>query len=173
MVRRLLLGLVKGLLIGGIFAVALIQVLGVPVFGAFLAYTAAVLVGAITGLFAGKPFWAKDARIEVILKAVVGAAIAAASMFALRKWVTAEIDLSAVGAGAGAVGGLPALSLPLISTFLAVVFELDNTTEVPATDARAAIAPPKQRVPGAEQDLAELEEDELNPVDYSESRRKR
>jgi hypothetical protein len=169
MVRRLLLGLVKGLLIGGIFAVALIQVLGVPVFGAFLAYTAAVLVGAITGLFAGKPFWAKDARIEVILKAVV----AAASMFALRKWVTAEIDLSAVGAGAGAVGGLPALSLPLISTFLAVVFELDNTTEVPATDARAAIAPPKQRVPGAEQDLAELEEDELNPVDYSESRRKR
>jgi hypothetical protein len=173
MVRRLLLGLVKGTLIGGIFAVVLIQVLGLPVLGAFVAYAAAVLVGAVTGLIAGKPFWTKDARIEVILKAVVGAAIAAAVMFALRKWLPAQIDLSAIGAGTGAIGSLAALSLPLIATFLAVVFEVDNTTDVPATDERAAIAAPKQRVTDDEQDLAVLEDEDSNQIDYTESRRKR
>jgi hypothetical protein len=173
MLRRLLIGLVKGLLIGGILTAVLIKGFGVAVFGALVAYLAAVVAGAVTGLVAGKPFWAKEARIEVTLKAVVGAAIATASMFALRKWVPTELDLSALGAGAGQLGALPAASLPLITTFLAVVFELDNTNEVPATDERAALAPPKQRVPGAEGELAELKDEELNQADYSQSQRKR
>jgi hypothetical protein len=172
MLRRLVIGLVKGLLIGGLLAAVLIKVLGFTVFGALLAYPAAVVAGAMTGLFAGKPFWEKDARIEVILKAVVGAAIATASMFALRKWVPTEVDLSAIGAGAGQVGWLPAVSVPLITTFLAVVFELDNTNDVPATDDKAAVAAPKQRVDG-EQELAQLEDEELNQADYGQSRRKR
>ncbi len=173
MLRRLFIGLVKGLLIGGILTAVLIKGFGVAVFGALVAYLAAVVAGALTGLFAGKPFWAKDARIEVALKALVGAAIATASMFALRKWVTTELDLSAVGAGAGQIGRMAAVSLPLITTFLAVVFELDNTNDVPATDERAALAPPKQRVTGAESGLAELEDEELNQADYSQSQRKR
>jgi|RhiMethySRZTD1v2_1073278.scaffolds.fasta_scaffold101834_3 hypothetical protein len=170
MLRRLLFGLFKGALIGGVAAAVLIKGLGVAVFGGFLAYTAAVLVGAVTGLFAGKPLWARDARIEVILKAIVGAAVAGAAMFALRKWVPAEIDLSALGAGA--VGSLPAVSLPLISTFLAVVFELDNTKEAPATDDKAAVAPPKHRLEAADDELAEVEEDALKEADYGRSRRK-
>jgi hypothetical protein len=68
---------------------------------------------------------------------------------------------------------MAAVSLPLITTFLAVVFELDNTNDVPATDERAALAPPKQRVTGAESGLAELEDEELNQADYSQSQRKR
>jgi hypothetical protein len=171
MLRRLLLGLVKGLLIGGLLAAALVQGLGVSVFGALLAYASAVVLGVLAGLFAGKPFWAKDARIEVALKAVVGAAVATASMFALRKWVTTELHLGAFGAGA--VGSLPAVSLPLIATFLALVFEIDNTSEVPANDAAAAVAPPKQRLKGGADELAELEEDALNEADYSRSERKR
>jgi hypothetical protein len=173
MLRRLLIGLAKGLLIGGILSVVLIKGLGFMMFGALVAYPVAVVAGATTGLFAGKPFWEKDARIEVLLKAVVGAAIATAAMFAIRKWIPTEIDLSAVGAGAGQIGWLPAVSVPLITTFLAVVFELDNTNEVPATDERAAIAEPKQRVTDGDQKLAELEDEELNQADYGQSQRKR
>jgi hypothetical protein len=173
MLRRLVIGLAKGLLIGGILTVVLIKGLGVTLLGALVAYLAAVVAGATTGLFAGKPFWDKDARIEVILKAIVGAAIATAAMFALRKWVPAELDLSAIGAGAGPIGWLPAVSLPLITTFLAVVFELDNTNDVPATDEKAAIAPPKQRVTDTDNELAELEDEELKQADYGQSRRKR
>jgi hypothetical protein len=171
MLRRLLLGLVKGVLIGGVLAAALVQGLGVTFFGAFLAYATALVLGALTGLFAGKPLWAKDARIEVALKAVVGALVAAASMFALRKWVTPEVDLG--GFGAGALGSLPAVTLPLIATFLAIVFELDNTKEVPANDAGAAIAPPKQRLKGEVDELGEVEDDVLNEADLDRSERKR
>ena len=49
------------------------------------------------------------------------------------------------------------MSLPLIATFLAIVFELDNTDDVPATDARAQIAPPRQRL--AEQEDGESDEE--------------
>jgi hypothetical protein len=171
MLRRLLFGLVKGALIGGAVAAALIKGLGVAVFGGVLAYAAAALVGALTGLFAGKPFWAKDARIEVILKAIVGAAVAAAALFALRKWVPAELDLSSLGAGA--VGSLPVVSLPLIATFLSVVFELDNTDEVPANDAAAEVAPPKQRLKEEAEVLDAAEDDGLKQADYGRSQRKR
>jgi hypothetical protein len=161
MLRRLTLGLIKGLLIGGIVAFLLVQVLGLATFGAFFAYTLAALMGVLTGLFAGKPFWTPDAKIEVALKVVIGAGIAAATMFAVRKWVPIELDLSWLGAGSGEIGALPAVSLPLIATFLAIVFELDNTNDVPATDARAAIAPPRQRL-AEEQDDAADEELELS-----------
>jgi hypothetical protein len=171
MLRRVLLGLVKGVLIGGVLAAALIEGLGVTVFGGLLAYATAVVVGALAGVFAGKPFWAKDARIEVALKAAVGAAVAAAMMFALRKWVTAEVDLSAFGAGA--VGSLPAVTLPLIATFLALVFELDNTKEVPANDEAAAIAPSKQRLEDEGDELADVEDEALNQADNGRSQRKR
>jgi hypothetical protein len=161
MMRRLTVGMIKGLLIGGIAAFLLVQVLGLTTFGAFFAYAAAALMGVLTGLFAGKPFWTPEAKIEVALKCVIGAGIAAATMFAVRKWVPLELDLSWIGAGAGEIGALPAVSLPLIATFLAIVFELDNTDDVPATDARAQIAPPRQRL--AEQEDGDVEEElELN-----------
>jgi hypothetical protein len=156
MLKRLVYGLVKGLLIGGTFAILMIQVLGVTSFGAIIGYLTALVLGAVTGLVAGKPIWKHGAKIEAGLKAAVGAGISLAILFAMRKWLPLEVDFSSLGAGKGALGELPVLSLPLISTFLAVVFELDNTDEVPATDERAAIAPPRQRV---SEDDAELEAD--------------
>jgi len=168
--KRLVYGLVKGLVIGGAFALLLIKGLGVLTFGALLGYLTALVVGVVTGLVAGKAIWQRDARIEAGLKAVVGGGIAVAILFVMRKWLPLEADLSALGAGAGALGELPALSLPVITTFLAVVFELDNTNDVPATDERAAIAPPPQRV----SELEELEDDaELEDSRSHEAERKR
>jgi hypothetical protein len=159
MAKRALIGLIKGLLIGGMVALVLVQGLGIAVFGALLAYPLAVLTGVIAGLVAGKPIWARDGRIEATLKAVVGAVVAGGVMFAIRKWLNPSLDLGSFGAGG--IGELPIVSLPLIATALSVLFELDNTGSEPAEEK------PKQRV-AAEPQLEEAELD--SEIEADESR---
>jgi hypothetical protein len=132
MFKRLFVGLVIGLVMGGLVAAALIKGLGVLTFAGtggavFLAYVAALVTGASIALVAGKPVWAKGAWIEIGLKAFFGSVLAAAGMFALRRWGGITVDLSRFGAGTGTLGSLPATSLPIIATVLSVLFEVDNT----------------------------------------------
>jgi hypothetical protein len=144
MLKRLLLGLIEGLLLGGALAAVLVQVLGMPAFeGTFSAYLAAVATGALTGLVAGRPIWRKGASLEAGLKAVAGMALSAGLLFVIRRWLKVELDLSVIGAGRGTIGTLPVAILPLLSTALSVVFELDNNKE------EGRLAPPtKTRVLG-------------------------
>src|SRR5579862_623653 len=104
MFRRLLAGLVIGAVVG--IAVAAMLVAGLKIvtfagpFGALLAYASAAVTGALTGLVAGKPIWAGGAKVEGGLKAVFGALLAAAAMFALRRWAPGvALDLAAFHAG--------------------------------------------------------------------------
>jgi hypothetical protein len=135
MLWRLLVGFVIGLVVGGLLAAALVAGLKITAFegagGVALAYGAAALVGVLTGLFAGKPIWAADARLEAGLKAFFGALLAAGGMFALRQWAGGlPVNLNGLGAGElghGAIGALPITSLPLIAAVLGSLFELDNT----------------------------------------------
>jgi hypothetical protein len=132
MLKRLIVGIVIGLVVGAIAAGAVIKGLGVLSFatanlGTMLAYVAALATGAFVALVAGKPFWAKGAWIEVGLKAFFGSLLAAGGMFALRRWGMMPVNLASFGAGSGALGYLPAASLPIIATVLSVFFEIDNT----------------------------------------------
>jgi hypothetical protein len=140
MLRRLLIGLVLGLIVGALLAGGLIfglKALSLQALsfdgtaGVALAYLASALVGVLTGLVAGKPIWASGAKIEAGLKAVVGALLGAGAMFALRQWCgSIALDLGILGPGApAAIGSLPAASLPLIAAMLGALFELDNTAE--------------------------------------------
>jgi hypothetical protein len=141
MLRRLLVGLVLGLVIGGGVAAALVKGFALASFapasplggvsaagGAALAYLLAGVTGVLVALVAGKPFWAKGAWIEVGLKAFFGALLAVGGMFALRRWVDLSVELP-FGLGAGSLSQLPAASLPIIATVLSVFYELDNTGE--------------------------------------------
>lgn len=125
MALRLILGLLKGGIVGGAIGAALVFGLGMPVMAAWLAYLAALVAGALTGLVAGRPIWAKDARIEAGLKSAAGAVVAVLAMFAIRRWLTVSLDLGTLGKGL--VGDLPIASLPMIATALALFFEIDNT----------------------------------------------
>lgn len=133
MLRRFLLGLVLGLVVGGLVAVGVIAGLGIRVFvgtgGAILAYLAAAVTGVLIGLVAGKPIWASGAKVEAGLKALFGAVIGTGIMFALRQWGGSWVlDIPAVGIdGATAVGNLPVVSIPLLAALLGGFFELDNT----------------------------------------------
>jgi hypothetical protein len=154
MVRRLLIGLVIGLVVGGLLAAAFVAGLKVTVFegatGILLAYVAAAVGGVATGLFAGKPIWASGAKVEAGLKAFFGALLAVGGMFALRQWGGAwDVDLNGVGhLGHGAAGSLPALSLPLIAGALGALFELDNTDDKPEKAEPKALpsSAPRKRV---------------------------
>ena len=138
MLRRLLVGLVLGLVVGGLVAAGFVQGLHVLTFGdgtggALFAYATAAVTGGLTGLVAGKPIWASGAKIEAGLKAFFGALIATGLMFALRQWggtipvpptqfTPAEVDQIIQHAGS-----LPAMALPMLAAVLGGFFEIDNT----------------------------------------------
>jgi hypothetical protein len=173
MLRRLLVGLVLGFVVGGLVAAAIVAGLKIPMFvgtaGAALAYLSAAATGVLTGLVAGKPIWAANAKIEAGLKAFFGALIGVGFMFALRQWAggIGLLDLSGIGAGGpAAIGELPAASLPLLAAVLGAFFGLDNTggDEAPAPPQKkriAAAANGKGTARVASADEGELDEPEL------------
>jgi hypothetical protein len=132
MLKRLIVGLILGTVIGAVVAAVLVQGLGMALFSnAVFAYLAAAATGVITGLVAGKPIWAADGKIEAGLKAFFGILLGLGAMFVLRTWANVHLDLSMLKAGEGALGDMPAASLPLIAAVLAGFYEIDNS---PSTD---------------------------------------
>lgn len=128
MLKRLIVGLILGTVIGAVVAAVLVQGLGMVLFSnAVFAYLAAAATGVITGLVAGKPIWSADGKIEAGLKAFFGVLLALGGMFALRTWANVNLDLSMLKAGEGALGSLPAASLPIIAAVLAGFYEIDNS----------------------------------------------
>ena len=133
MLRRLILGLVLGLIAGGAVGFGLVQ-LGQKAFtsggGEAIAYLSAAVAGALTGALAGKPIWASGAKIEAGLKSFFGALLAIGAMFALRHWGAgiASPNVSALGGdGVTPISELPLTSLPLVAGVLGGLFGLDNT----------------------------------------------
>jgi hypothetical protein len=159
-IGRLFKGLFVGLALGGVLAAVAVQALGLTVLGTLPAYLLALVLGALTGLVAGKPIWAAGAKVEAGLKAFAGALLAAGGMFALRHWVGWSVDLTALGAGSGTLGELSATSLPLVSAVLAALFELDNTAELQAVAAgkKRVDAPEVAELTDADADAEELEQ---------------
>jgi hypothetical protein len=163
MLKRLVLGLVIGVVVGGVAAAVLVSGLHVLAFtgdfGALLAYGAAATTGALTGLVAGKPVWAADAKVEAGLKAFFGALLAAGAMFALRQWGQGwTLDLAPLHAGGeGPIGALPAASLPLIAAVLGGLLELDNSDASADPAQRKRVAPPSG---ASSRSSARVEEDE-------------
>ena len=70
-------------------------------------------------------------------------------MFALQHWVTATVDLSALGAGTGTFGLLPAAALPTIGAVLGAIFEIDNTGGESAPAGKKRIAAERTETTGA------------------------
>jgi hypothetical protein len=128
MLKRLIVGLILGTVIGAVVAAVLVQGLGMVVFSnPVFAYLAAAVTGVITGLVAGKPIWSSDGKIESGLKAFFGILLGLGGMFALRTWANVNLDLSMLQAGRGALGDLPAATLPIIAAVLAGFYEIDNS----------------------------------------------
>src|SRR5690349_5675005 len=137
MLGRLLIGIVKGLFVGALLGFGLAQI-GFASPTSFIAYPAAALAGVLVGLIAGKPIWAKDAKIEAGMKAFVGALLGAGLMYAARRWLTmplpfvlgplsaANTSLGEAATSTGTVGGMAITSLAAIAGLLGGFYEADN-----------------------------------------------
>ncbi|XXY55004.1 hypothetical protein WME91_28130 [Sorangium sp. So ce269] len=178
MLGRLILGIVKGLIVGGLLGFGLAK-LGYAAPFAIIAYLAAALAGVLVGLIAGKPIWAKDAKIEAGMKAFVGALLGAGLMYAARRWLTmpvpvplgelggANLSLGEAAGSAGTFGGLAVTSLAAIAALLGGFYEADNN---PSDEATPGAKPAAKAAAGGNKRIAaataadDLEDDvEIEP----------
>ena len=131
---RLVVGLLKGVIVGGAVGFGLVS-LGMAVPTTAMAYAAAAVCGVLIALVAGKPIWASDARVEVGMKAIVGALLAPALLFALRRFVEVGLpaDLLSSVPGLEALKGtsvtfssFAVTSLAAVTAVISGFFDADN-----------------------------------------------
>ncbi len=182
MLGRLILGIVKGLIVGGLLGFGLAK-LGFATPGAVIAYAAAALSGVLVGLIAGKPIWAKDAKIEAGMKAFFGALLGAGLMYAARRWLTmpvpvplgelggANLSLNEAAGSAGTFGGLAITSLAAIAALLGGFYEADNDPADEGTP--GAKASPAAEAKGNKRIAASAAADDLDDDIEAEPERKR
>lgn len=131
MLKRLILGLVKGLAIGGALGAAvffgLTHLHGLAGLGAYALYA---LVGALAGVLAGKAFWVKGAWVESLLKGLFGVAVGC-GLYALASRFLGGVDVPALVQGSVdmKLASHPLLMAPGIASIYAMLVELDNTGE--------------------------------------------
>ena len=165
MLGRLLIGIVKGLMVGALLGLGLVK-LGDALPGAIVAYLAAALTGVLIGLVAGKPIWAKDAKIEAGTKAFVGALLGVGLMAAARTWlmhVPLPFALGSLAPEDATLGGFAMSSLAGIAGLLGGFYEADNDSsgeEAAQADKPAGKAGKQQRI-AASQGTGEEEEELL------------
>lgn len=179
MLGRLLVGIVKGIVLGGLLGFGLSQ-LGMAAPGAIVAYLAAAAAGILIGLIAGKPIWAKDAKIEAGMKAGVGALLGIGLMFAARRWLVVPVpafllDVTkttlANGAPAPSIGELGMTSLAAIAAVLGGFYDADNTPEGEKAEGKdEKTASPKARIAEAPAD-DELEDEGSEESDKKKSKK--
>ena len=159
---RLLLGLLKGLVVGALLGYGLAAA-GLLVPPTLVAYGAAAALGAVVACVAGRPIWAKGARIEVGMKALAGVLIAPALLYVARRWLTFELPLDlpamlGLGSVPASVGMLSLTSYALVGAVLAGFFDADNDAK--AADSKEEAAS-KVGVRVAAPAISEADEDPL------------
>jgi hypothetical protein len=90
---RAIIGLVKGLIVGGGIGYGLVAL---NLTGGLWAYLAAALVGALVGVVCGRPPWKSETIWTPIVKMIVGAGIGA-GLCALGRHFLPDMHLATVG----------------------------------------------------------------------------
>jgi len=128
MLKRLGLGLLKGLLIGGGIGAGLqygLKLEPATVAG-LLGFLIAMGVAGTTGVFAGKPPWQEGAWIEATLKGLVGVGLGALVYWASAKWGSFAVPLPGLAEPAKWTE-LPVVFGPAVAGVYGALVELDNT----------------------------------------------
>lgn len=135
MLKRLLIGILKGFVVGGAVGSALYFGMGQGSIESGYAYLLYGAVGAITGVVAGKPLWKPGAWIEALLRGVFGIAVGC-GLYALA---SSFLHVGAIPLPAALFPALPnpaenarflfqqpLAMAPLMATLYASLIELDN-----------------------------------------------
>jgi hypothetical protein len=162
MLRRLLVGLLKGVLVGGAVGALLHFAFGVTALSAaWMGYLLYGGVALLAGVVAGQPPWREGAWVASILKGAFGFGVGALLYFLGAKFLSG-IDLTPLAGALPDLAGktlsqVPLLFAPAVATVYATLVELDDGGEQPATEKKTGV-----RVSAKEQldalDVAEHEE---------------
>jgi hypothetical protein len=130
MLKRLGLGLLKGLLIGGGIGAGLQYGLKLEpgIVAGLFGFLIAMGVAGTTGVFAGKPPWQEGAWIESTLKGLVGVGLGALVYWAGAKWGILSIPLPGLAEPAKWTE-LPVVFGPAVAGVYGALVELDNTSD--------------------------------------------
>jgi hypothetical protein len=157
MLKRLGLGLLKGLLIGGAIGAGFQYGLKWADVSWLLGFLIAMGVGGTTGVFAGRPPWQQGAWIEATLKGAVGVGLGALLYWVASRWGAIAIPFPGI-AEPTKWTALPVVFAPAIAGLYGSLVELDNTGEARGNkDKKDA---PKTRVEADDDDL-DYEEEEV------------
>ncbi|MGE0789867.1 MAG: hypothetical protein AB7S26_29610 [Sandaracinaceae bacterium] len=151
MLKRLGLGLLKGLIIGGAIGAGLQYGLGWTSAAGVLGYLIAMAAAGTAGVFAGKAPWIQGAWIEAALKGMVGVCVGALAYWGLTN-IPFSFSFPGVP-GMSTLHSLPVMFTPAIAGVYGSLVELDNTGD---DDKASASKGAKARV--AVDDDDELEE---------------
>lgn len=125
MLKRLGLGLIKGLVIGGGIGAGLQYGLNWIDVTGLLGFLIAMGAAGTAGVFAGKAPWLEGAWIEATLKGLVGVGLGALGYWGLT-YVPFEVPFPGLP-GTHAVTALPAVFAPALAAVYGSLVELDNT----------------------------------------------
>lgn len=130
MLKRLIIGVIKGLLVGAAIGSAFHFGLGWTTAAGLLGYLLAMGSGATAGVLAGKPPWRQQAWIESVLKSVAGLGVGALAYWVASTWLgfTLPFDVPGVAAGTPWTEMTVGISTVTAAVFGALV-ELDNTDD--------------------------------------------
>jgi hypothetical protein len=161
MFRRLLLGLLKGLVVGAAIGALMHFALGVTiVLAGVLSYLFFGLVASIAGIAAGQPPWREGAWVGSILKAIFGFAIGAGLYWIGQRFLNFDIGgLAGVFPQGATFAQAPLAFAPALAAVFATLIELDDGGDQPAADAKTGMrveAGAKKKSP-ADLDLDEIE----------------
>ncbi|MEO0325055.1 MAG: hypothetical protein AAF447_18990 [Myxococcota bacterium] len=147
MLKRLGLGLIKGLVIGGAVGAGLHFGLGWTVATGALGFALAAGAGAIAGVFTGKPPWAPGGQIEAGLKAAFGAGLGALAYWLGMNYgaVGLPLDIPAAANAPAVLAGTPWTEIPL-TTVAAIAGAYGTLVELDNTPGPEGAAPPRARV---------------------------
>jgi hypothetical protein len=131
MLFRLLTGLIKGILIGGLVGYGLAAA---GLSWGWLAYIMAAVSGILVALVAGKPIWSEGARIEVGMKAAAGALLGPGLLWLARSFLTMPLPfdpsqlpaLSSLATKGLTLGTFSITALALVAAVLGAFYDADN-----------------------------------------------
>lgn len=139
MLKQLLLGLVKGVLLGGALGAAMHFLFGPTLVGVG-AYFFYALLGGLVGLVAGRPAWRTGAGVAAILRGVFGLGVGVGLFALASSFLGVQVGIpGAVPSAMASLSHLPMFLAPMIATVYAVLVELDDGGENPEPEVKSKV----------------------------------